>query len=64
MKWDLSERDDVTVFNYGDMKNEVIRKVLLRAGWSMEDILAKESLKVRNWPEFLLVGGNSDEEMV
>jgi hypothetical protein len=61
-KWELSERDGVTVFNYGELKNEIIRKVLLRAGWSIEDILAKENLKVKNWPEWLLVGGTSDEE--
>ena len=62
MKWDLAGRVDVTVFTYGDLKNEVIRKVLLRAGWSMEDIVAKESLKVRNWPEHLIMGGESEPE--
>ena len=56
LKWELAKRKDfVTIWDYADQKKGVVRKVLKRAGWNDEQITEKEELRVRNWPEELIL---------
>ena len=56
LKWALAKRKDfVTIWDYADAKKSVVRKVLKRAGWTDEQITAKEDMRVRNWPGELIM---------
>ncbi len=55
LKWELVKEEFMDIWKYGDSKTATVRKVLLRAGVSEEDIDAKERMRVRNWPEHLLI---------
>ena len=56
LKWRLASRKDfVTIWDYAVEKDQVIRKVLKRAGWADEEIDAKEGMKEKNWPDELVI---------
>ena len=56
LKWELAQRRDfVTIWDYTDEKKAVIRKVMKRAGWTDEEIIKKEELRVVNWPKEFII---------
>ena len=53
LKIELAERDYDNVMQYSTLKNPVVRKILLEAGWSEEEIDEKEANGLKDWPREL-----------
>lgn len=49
VKFHLAERDWKDVMEYGTAKNVVVRKILRRAGWTDEQVDAKEDGALKGW---------------
>ena len=49
VKMGLAEREWKDVMEYSTAKNEVVRKILRRAGWTDEQVDAKENDAVKGW---------------
>ncbi|RMZ91905.1 hypothetical protein DV736_g871, partial [Chaetothyriales sp. CBS 134916] len=47
IKWEMVEEGVSDGVEYGQQKNSVVRKVLIRMGWTHEDVNRKEALDVR-----------------
>ena len=56
LKWDLAAKGEYAhIWEYASMKNDIVRTVLKRAGWTDEMVDEKEAMRVRNWPEALII---------
>lgn len=51
VKLEASAGEYDNVMQYATKKNDVIRKILRKAGWSEEEIDEKESQAVKDWPK-------------
>jgi GrpB-like predicted nucleotidyltransferase (UPF0157 family) len=49
VKFELAEREWEDVMEYSTAKNEIVRKILRRAGWTNEQVDAKEKGVVKGW---------------
>lgn len=49
VKFELAEREWADVMEYSTAKNAIIRKILLTAGWTSEQVDAKEEGAVKGW---------------
>lgn len=49
VKFELAEREWEGVMEYSTAKNEIVRKILRRAGWTNEQVDAKEKGVVKGW---------------
>lgn len=51
LKWKLVANDEFTdIWQYAEQKNEIVRKVLQRAGWSEEELDKKDAMREKHWP--------------
>ena len=50
VKLEASKSEYDNVMQYAAKKNDVVRKILRKAGWSEEEIDDKESQAVKDWP--------------
>lgn len=53
VKLEASGGEYDNVMQYATKKNDIIRKILRKAGWSEEEIDVKESQAVKDWPRRL-----------
>ena len=50
VKVEASGGSYANVMQYSTKKNDVVRKILRRAGWSEEEVDEKEAQAVKDWP--------------
>ena len=53
VKLEASVGEYHNIMQYATKKNDIIRKILRKAGWSEEEIDEKESQAVKDWPHKL-----------
>lgn len=55
LKWELAQYQYTDIWEYSTLKDQVVREILRKAGWSETEIDKKEAQRVINWPsEFII----------
>ena len=56
LKTELSKRTDFTdIWQYAEAKDKVVRRILIRAGWTDAEIAEKEAMREQHWPDHFTI---------